>query len=105
MGDRRTCFDCNKESPETETGYTLIDAHGWRNTRQRHADGRYTVAWRCPECWRAYKEQTGRLSTSMPAVKPQAPSREEEDPSAPFVRAAQQLQNPSGNDTGRGGRS
>jgi hypothetical protein len=104
MGERRICFDCNKRSPETDTGYTLIEAHGWRNTRHRDAAGRQVVEWRCPDCWRAYREQTGRLSTSMPVATVQAASQDD-DPGASFARAAQQLQPPSGEDNGRGGRS
>jgi hypothetical protein len=103
MGERRICSDCHTQSPETETAYTLIDAHGWRNTRHKDAAGRYVVEWRCGACWHAYKEATNRLSATMPVASSQPASRDD-DPSAPFVRAAQRLATPS-SDQGGGKRS
>jgi hypothetical protein len=50
-----TCSDCGATAPETTTNYTLISStFGWRLTRE----GTDRVArWRCPACWRAFKEQ------------------------------------------------
>jgi hypothetical protein len=57
MSDKQRCVDCSRESPETNTNYTLISAqYGWRLQRTRRADGVVVVEWRCPECWRRYKE-------------------------------------------------
>ena len=71
--ERPTCVDCRKESPETETDYTLIGAqHGWRLTRTKAADGGFAIDWRCPDCWRAFKcigmpsPQGGAASSSRP---------------------------------------
>jgi len=57
MGDgREVCVGCGKESPETETNYTLISPrYGWRLARERRPNGKFDVQWRCPECWRQYK--------------------------------------------------
>jgi hypothetical protein len=60
MRDRQTCIGCGKQSPETETNYTLISAQfGWRLARYRSADGTIVVEWRCPQCWRDYKKSKG----------------------------------------------
>lgn len=53
------CVGCNASSPKTDTEYTLISArHGWRLTRTRSADGTAVVEWRCPDCWKTYKQRT-----------------------------------------------
>jgi hypothetical protein len=60
MGERQTCADCHDLSPETETNYTLIGARfRWRLTRIKRDDGTLLVEWRCPACWRRYKESRG----------------------------------------------
>jgi hypothetical protein len=59
--ERRTCNDCGEKSAEVETNYSLI-GKGWRVTRLRMPDGRITVSWRCPECWRIYKAAQGATS-------------------------------------------
>jgi hypothetical protein len=65
MSERPICFDCKKPSPETDTNYTLIGSrHGWRVTRRRAEEGRLSMEWRCPDCWRAYK--AARRRTSRP---------------------------------------
>jgi hypothetical protein len=54
--ERQICVGCGKQSPETETNYTLISAQfGWRLSRARTGDGTLLVEWRCPNCWREYK--------------------------------------------------
>jgi hypothetical protein len=57
VGDKgEICVACRKESPETETNYTLISPkYGWRLARNKRPDGTYDVEWRCPDCWRALK--------------------------------------------------
>jgi hypothetical protein len=58
MRDRQTCIDCGKQSPETETNYTLISAQfGWRLTRRKTESGDFVVEWRCPDCWRKHKQK------------------------------------------------
>jgi hypothetical protein len=60
--ERQTCADCGKDSPETETNYTLISAQfGWRLTRAYTDDG-LVVEWRCPECWREHKRKRGTVT-------------------------------------------
>jgi hypothetical protein len=61
MVERPACADCKRLAPETETEYTLISTdHGWRLTRVRKPDGAFVFVWRCPTCWRAYKEAQGQ---------------------------------------------
>jgi hypothetical protein len=66
--ERRICSDCGEKSAEVETAYSLI-GKGWRVTRTRMADGRIEVRWRCPECWRLYKEARGATSGRQPVAK------------------------------------
>jgi hypothetical protein len=68
---RRTCADCGKISPETETQYTLIAKFGWRVVRTNDATGQAGIEWRCPTCWAAFKSRQpgahgGPLKTSRP---------------------------------------
>jgi hypothetical protein len=68
---RRTCADCSKISPETETQYTLIAKFGWRVIRTNVGAGHSGIEWRCPTCWSAYKARQpgargGPLRTSRP---------------------------------------
>lgn len=65
--DSRECADCGKLPPHTETAYTLISPkHAWRLSRRPGPDGGVIVEWRCPECWRKYKDTigAGALSSS-----------------------------------------
>lgn len=56
---RSTCVGCGKESPETETNYTLISAQfGWRLARRPGPDGTLMAEWRCPSCWREFKARS-----------------------------------------------
>ena len=58
--EAEVCVDCGKHAPPTDTNYTLISQrYGWRLLRERLANNDYRVEWRCPECWRAYKEARG----------------------------------------------
>ena len=80
MPDRQTCIDCGGLSPETETNYTLISSQfGWRLTRTRLPNGSFVVEWRCPVCWKSYKqrkiaaEEARRSGQTIPSPVP-APS-------------------------------
>jgi hypothetical protein len=55
MRKHQTCSKCGENSPETETNYTLI-GYGWRLERSRRPHGDFLAEWRCPACWRAYRE-------------------------------------------------
>lgn len=107
MADRRICGDCGKQAPETETGYTLINAkHGWRNTRHKDGSGQYVIEWRCPDCWRASKEKAGESGSSgeVPAAKPASDPPPEDGPGGAFTRAARLLVKRASRSR-RGGRS
>lgn len=68
MRDRQTCVGCGKQSPETETNYTLISAQfGWRLSRFKTPDGSLVVEWRCPTCWREYKKNRASRPDDGPA--------------------------------------
>jgi hypothetical protein len=57
-GKGEVCVGCGKNSPETETNYTLISPrYGWRLVREKQKNGTYLVEWHCPECWRGRKAQ------------------------------------------------
>jgi hypothetical protein len=74
MRDKQNCIDCGKQSPETDTNYTLISSQfGWRLTRQRLPDGSFAVEWRCPDCWREHKR--GKTDEKPSATTPSAPTR------------------------------
>ncbi|HEY4013479.1 MAG TPA: hypothetical protein VGM06_09080 [Polyangiaceae bacterium] len=56
LDSRQVCVDCGRQSPPTESNFTLISArHGWRLTRFRDPSGRSTGQWRCPDCWRKHR--------------------------------------------------
>ncbi len=58
MKERHVCADCGRHSPPTETGYTLISKEfGWRLLREVKSDGSVRLEWRCPVCWKAYKQR------------------------------------------------
>jgi hypothetical protein len=67
MEERPECADCKAQSPKTETNYTLISTG---------PDGQLRVEWRCPSCWRAFKQAHGIESppratiSSVDLVKP-----------------------------------
>ncbi len=50
------CVDCTMLAPQTTTAHTLISAqHSWRLIR-REVSGKRVLEWRCPDCWRRFKE-------------------------------------------------
>jgi hypothetical protein len=58
---RHCCIDCGKISPVTETAYTLIGGKfRWRLSRRTGEDGSAIAEWRCPDCWRKYKESSAK---------------------------------------------
>jgi len=60
MSNRRSCVDCGRLGPETETDYTLIGSRfGWRLRKERAKDGTVILEWRCPQCWAEYKKNHG----------------------------------------------
>jgi hypothetical protein len=68
MGRFETCVDCGKQSPRTETGFTLISQRfGWRLRRERLSDGNVLVEWRCPECWNQFKQRNVKPIASTKA--------------------------------------
>lgn len=84
--DRQICVDCRRTAPQTDTDYTLISGKfGWRLHRRKTHEG-WTIDWRCPDCWRAFKkahEGDPDMPRSVPgrpsspgfvAVRPGAPS-------------------------------
>jgi hypothetical protein len=77
MRDRQTCIDCGKQSPETETNYTLISAQfGWRLSRRRDKNGDFIVEWRCAECWREHKKKMDNEAPSATQHKTLADKQE-----------------------------
>lgn len=55
------CVECGGPSPEANGLNTLIGDLGWRLLWLRSAvDQRLTSEWRCPDCWRKYKEAEAR---------------------------------------------
>jgi hypothetical protein len=59
MSDRPTCVDCNAQAPETNSDETLVSSIGWRLERRKSVGGTRGLVffWRCPTCWRAFKER------------------------------------------------
>jgi hypothetical protein len=60
--DARACTDCSRLLPvEDGDTSTLVSAkYGWRLVREKAADGELVPRWRCPDCWREYKQRSGR---------------------------------------------
>jgi hypothetical protein len=68
VAEPQTCAECGKQSPETETDYTLISAqYGWRLTRTMDRDGSLLLEWRCPSCWAIFKAERPRVGDGPPA--------------------------------------
>lgn len=80
---QRKCAECEAESPETETQYTLIAKHGWRVSRSRAPDGETALEWRCPTCWAAHKARQPNLKTMPPP-----PPRASRAPASPASQAS-----------------
>jgi hypothetical protein len=71
MQERHQCVDCRRNSPPTETGYTLISKEfGWRLTRTKAADGSFALEWRCPTCWQKYKAKQATRPWEPPRRPP-----------------------------------
>ena len=90
MRERQTCVGCRKQSPETDTEYTLISAQfGWRLTRKRGAGDSYAIEWRCPTCWAAYKLRNAPSDASgvRPTGRPDSVPPNSEERSAFDLRA------------------
>jgi DNA-directed RNA polymerase subunit RPC12/RpoP len=64
--DQVVCVDCSAKSPETKTDQTLVSMLGWRIHRQKTASGAYVVEWRCPACWKRFKEAQAAASGTKP---------------------------------------
>ena len=74
---REKCHECGVDSPETNTEYTLISSrYGWRVVRSRNAEGEIVMEWRCPACWKRYKEvpRSAEPSTAAPR-RPMVPTK------------------------------
>jgi len=53
------CVDCNEQSPQTETSYTLISSrYGWRLSLEEGPSGERVAIWRCPSCWTRHRSRT-----------------------------------------------
>ena len=61
-------MNCQAQSPETESEYTLISAqYGWRLARSKARDGTLLLEWRCPSCWAKYKAAQPGTGDAPPA--------------------------------------
>lgn len=72
---RYSCVDCRVFSPTIESSFTLISArYGWRLHRYRDGDsGRILLDWRCPRCWRQFREERRRRALeSFPPLVPRS---------------------------------
>ena len=55
--DQNKCVGCSKLSPEVESEFTLVGPQvGWRISRTQSSDGKYLIEWRCPDCWKRFRE-------------------------------------------------
>jgi hypothetical protein len=67
----QTCTDCNKPSPPSRSDNTLLSAaYGWRLQRTQSADGAIELHWRCPACWRRYKQALEQQAYPTPLESP-----------------------------------
>ncbi len=90
MRERQTCVGCQKQSPETDTEYTLISAQfGWRLTRRRVVGETFAIEWRCPTCWAAFKLRNTPSDASgvRPHARPDSVPPNSEERSAAGLRA------------------
>ena len=52
-----SCVDCGTRVPPQDDESALISMkYGWRLTRKLGEDGASILEWRCPKCWKAYRE-------------------------------------------------
>jgi hypothetical protein len=67
--DRPECVTCRARAPKTTTDHTVISRFGWRLGRRAVA-GRYVMEWRCPACFKRFKEtQSGQVPITNRAPK------------------------------------
>lgn len=77
---RASCVDCGADAPPTNTRYTLISSeHGWRLRRGVHTDGVPFIEWRCPECWKTFKDARNATSSTIRVLDEQSIKRAESD--------------------------
>lgn len=72
-GTRYACVDCQVLSPAVESNFTLISSRfGWRLHRYIDKASRQAkLDWRCPHCWRVFREERRRrVIESLPPVAP-----------------------------------
>jgi hypothetical protein len=54
---KRHCIGCGAVAPPTKSGQSISSAHGWRLSRRAASNGSHFYEWRCPTCWRRYKDK------------------------------------------------
>lgn len=72
-GTRYACVDCTALSPAVASNFTLISSRfGWRLHRYLDAQTHRTrMEWRCPHCWRVFREARRRRAiSSLPPLAP-----------------------------------
>lgn len=90
MAERHQCVDCSRQSPPTETGYTLISREfGWRLTRTRAGDGSFVLEWRCPSCWQKYKATQSTRPWEPPRRPPPRISEQDGDDARPLSQSGE----------------
>ncbi len=58
VSSKRHCFGCGVAAPPTRSDQTLIStSHGWRLSRRAAGGGEFFLEWRCPVCWKRYKDK------------------------------------------------
>ena len=78
MADRLVegCVDCRRPPPPTNTNYTLISSqYGWRLIRRRTEEWDVRAEWRCPPCWKVYREKQRAALALEHRVTPAGGSR------------------------------
>jgi hypothetical protein len=76
----QVCTDCGSDSPDDATSNTL-SRMGWRLHRYVNSSGALVFEWRCPSCWKSFKQKRTRISSRPPAATP----------AEAFARAARRL--------------
>jgi hypothetical protein len=58
---RKQCADCKAWSPPSDANSTMVSVkHGWRLAPWRDENGRNIGQWRCPACWKKFREAQGK---------------------------------------------
>jgi hypothetical protein len=58
------CTDCGASVPAQDDDSTLVSIkYGWRLVRHADDSGTMVSEWRCPTCWKRYRESTGGRRT------------------------------------------